>query len=71
MGGDVYRLTELRRARISIYYVCAIEFGWTKEEVDNHPLSHLRDLIAIMQEEKKKENAEMSRNQRKNLKKSF
>ena len=43
----------------------------TKKQVDEQPLSHLRDLIAIMQEEKKKENAEMSRNQRKNLKKSF
>ena len=71
MGGDVYRLTDIRRSRISIYYVCATEFGWTKKQVDEQPLSHLKDLIAIMQEERKKENTEMSRNQRKNLKKSF
>jgi hypothetical protein len=68
VGGDVYRLTDVRRSRISIYYVCAVEFGWTKEEVDKQPLSHLRDLIAIMKEERKKENAEMGRQSRKKMK---
>ena len=68
MGGDIYRLTDIRRARVSIYYLCAVEFGWTKKQVDEQPVDHLRDLIALMKEERKKENAELSRMSKRKMK---
>jgi hypothetical protein len=65
MGGDVYRLTDQRRSRISIYYVFADAFGWTKKEVDEQPLSHLKAILAMMKEERDKESRSLKQQSRK------
>jgi hypothetical protein len=65
MGGDVYRLTDQRRSRISIYYVFADAFGWTKKEVDEQPLSHLKAILAMMREERDKEARSLTQQSRK------
>ena len=65
MGGDVYRLTDQRRSRISIYYVFADAFGWTKKEVDEQPLSHLKAILAMMKEERDKESRSFKQQSRK------
>ena len=65
MGGDVYRLTDQRRSRISIYYVFADAFGWTKKEVDEQPLSHLKAILAMMREERDKEARSLNQQSRK------
>ena len=65
MGGDVYRLTDQRRSRISIYYVFADAFGWTKKEVDEQPLSHLKAILDMMKEERDKESRSLKQQSRK------
>ena len=65
MGGDVYRLTDERRANIIIYYLLADEFGWTKQEVDAHPFSHIKDMLFMIKEQQDKEEREMERQSRK------
>ena len=65
MGGAVYRLTDQRRSRISIYYVFADAFGWTKKEVDEQPLSNLKAILAMMKEERDKESRSLNQQSRK------
>jgi hypothetical protein len=64
LGGNVYRLTDTKRERIAIYFIFAKEFGWTREQVNKHPTSHLKDLLAIIKEDKDNERQEMDRQSR-------
>ena len=65
MGGNLYRLTDERRANVIIYYILADEFGWTKQEVDAHPFSHIKDMLFMIKEQQDKEEREMERQSRK------
>ena len=65
MGGDVYRLTDERRANAVVYYILADEFGWTKLEVDAQPFSHIKDMLLMIKEQREKDNREMKKLSRK------
>ena len=65
MGGNLYRITDERRANIIIYYVFADEFGWTKQEVDAQGFGHIKDMLFMIKEQREKEHREMDRQTRK------
>jgi len=65
MGGNVYRLTDQRRSNVVIYYIFATEFGWTKDEVDSQPFSHLKDMLFMINEDREKEERALKRQSRK------
>jgi hypothetical protein len=65
MGGDVYRITDERRANSVIYYILAEEFGWTKQEVDSQPFAHIKDMLLMVKEQREKDDKEMKRQSRK------
>ena len=65
MGGNLYRLTDERRANVIIYYILADEFGWTKQEVDAHPFGHIKDMLVMIKEQRDKESREMNKQMRK------
>ena len=68
MGGELYRLTESERVRFGIYYVCAIEFGWDQKTVDAQDAKYIKKLLAVLKEERDKENKAMSARQTKQVK---
>jgi hypothetical protein len=41
--------------RTFVYYVCAKEFGWLPDQVDNLEVSKLNDLLTVLHYAKKKE----------------
>ena len=65
MGGDVYRITNERRANAVIYYILAEEFGWTKLEVDSQPFAHIKDMLLMVKEQRERDDKEMKRQSRK------
>jgi hypothetical protein len=69
VGGEFYRLTGSERARFGIYYVCAIEFGWDQRTVDAQDSKYIKKLLAVLKEERDKENRAMSARQSKQVKK--
>jgi len=65
LGGDIYRLTDKRRSKVAVYYILADAFGWTKDEVDSQPFTHLKDVLTMLKEDRAREEREMMKQSRK------
>jgi hypothetical protein len=51
LDGNIPKLRGGDRFTYGIYYACASQFGWSKEEVDRQPIEYLKKLFAMHKEQ--------------------
>tara|TARA_R110000850_G_scaffold9429_1_gene34783 strand:+ start:101 stop:307 length:207 start_codon:yes stop_codon:yes gene_type:complete len=66
LDGDVHKLRGIEQVRYTIYYHCASQFGWDKEQVDRQPTDYLKKLFSthteVMAENEKNQSIPLSKN---------
>jgi hypothetical protein len=72
LDGDLPKLRGNDRFTYGIYYACASQFGWTKEQVDKQPVEFLMKIFSMHREQMEEARKEhklppMGRNMSKNF----